>query len=188
MAREKLAGYNVIATFSDMAGARKAIGALERGGVEAANISLLGRAAEEAATDPDPAERDAGVSKDITKAAVTGTAAGGAAGGLAGFVAGALAFGIPGIGPVVGSAIWAATVGGAGVGAAIGGLVGGTAALPESEAWEQTYHESVREGRVIVGVHSDDQDEAERAAKILQEQEPLRTERVDAQGRRVEAA
>ena len=188
MARERLAEHNVVATFPDMHRARDAIMALERAGVEADNISLLGRAGDEVANEPDPAERDAGVTKDVTKAALAGTAVGGAVGGIAGFIAGALAFGIPGIGPVVGSGIWAATLGAAGVGGPIGGLVAGAAALGESEAWESTYHESVRAGRVVVAVHADDRQHLDRATEVLRGQEPATLEFLNAQGRRVEAA
>lgn len=188
MARERLADHNVVATFSDMENARKAIMALERAGIDADNISLLGRAGEEVANETDPAERDAGVTKDVTKAALTGTAVGGAVGGIAGFIAGALAFGIPGIGPVVGSGIWAATLGAAGVGGPIGGLVAGAAALGESEAWESTYHESVRSGRVVIAVHADDRQQLDQAADILRGQEPAALDFLNAQGRRVDAA
>jgi hypothetical protein len=185
MERDKFAAYNVVATFPDMERARHAISALERGGVEGVNISLLGRAAEEAATNPDARERDAGVTKDVTKAAVAGGAAGTGVGAAAGFVGGALAFGIPGIGPVIGSAVWAATLGGAGVGAAIGGLVGGTAATSQGETWEQTYQESIHSGRVLVGVHSDDQAVVDQAIPLLEKQEPVRVDRLDSSGRRI---
>ena len=188
MAREKFADYNIVATFQDMETARKAISALERGGIEGVNISLLGQARDEAESTVDEVQRDAGAVGDVTKAAAVGAATGTGAGALAGLVGGLMAFGIPGVGPFIGSAIWAATLGGAGVGAAIGGLVGGTAATNQSESWEATYQESVRSGRVLVGVHSDDRADIDPARDILQGQDALNIEVFDAQRRRIPAA
>ncbi len=188
MARERFARYNVVATFPDMEHARKALLALEQHGVEADNISLLGRAAEQVESDLNPRERDTGVAKEIAKGAGLGTAIGTGAGGVVGFIGGLLAWGIPGIGPVVGTAIWAATVGGAGVGAAIGGLVGGTAVIGQSEAWEKSFEESVRTGRVLVGVHADSREDIDKATGVLRDAHPLRVDHVDPQGRLVQAA
>jgi hypothetical protein len=185
-AQPRFAEHNVLAVFPDMEAARSALLSLEQAGVEAARISLLGPQAEKAAEETDTADRDAGMAKDVTKAAAVGTAAGGAAGGIAGFLAGALAFGVPGIGPVVGAGIWAATLGGAAAGGSIGGLVGGTAVLPQSDAWELTY-ESVRAGRVIVGVHSERREDVQRAVGVLRRHEPLRLEQFDTKGGRLQA-
>ncbi|HEY8490851.1 MAG TPA: low temperature-induced protein [Dehalococcoidia bacterium] len=187
-AQMQFAAYNVVAVFPDMAAARDAILALERAGIEAQEISLLGRRAQEAEAEAqtEVADRDAGVARDVTKAAAAGTAAGTAAGGALGFLAGALAFGIPGVGPVVGAGIWAATLGGAITGGSIGGLVGGTAALPQNEAWELTY-ESVKAGHVVVGVHSQEKADVDAAAQTLDSLAPLRLERFTAEGRRAGA-
>ena len=183
MAREQLAPYNAVATFPDMESAREVIAALEQAGIEGGDISLLGRAAQEAAADPNTQSRDAGPAKDVTTAAVTGAAVGTGAGAIAGLVGGALAFGIPGVGPVLGSAIWASVLGGAGVGSAIGGLVGGTAATQDSPDWETTYNESVRSGRVLVGVHSDSRETVDRAAEILNAKQPAKLDLFDADRR-----
>ncbi|HEY3209322.1 MAG TPA: hypothetical protein VGL18_05955, partial [Actinomycetota bacterium] len=153
--RPAFAPYNVMAVFAGMSEARTAIDALERGAIEAAEISLLGPAAEEAAEHMDTRQRDAGVAGRVGTRATVGAVAGGATGGLAGFLAGLVAFAIPGVGPVVGAGVWAATIGGAVAGGSVGGVIGGYSAVDMNEAYELTY-ESVRAGRVLVGVHSED--------------------------------
>lgn len=186
MARERFADYNTIGVFADMESARTAVLALERAGIDEHDISLLGRGAAEAKDDTNVQEQDGNVTKDVAKTAAAGTAAGGGLGALAGFVGGALAWGIPGIGPVVGSAVWAATLGGAGVGAAIGGLTAGTAVLGQTDTWADTYQESLSANRVLVGVHADTPDALEKAETLLRQQNPIKTMRVDANGRPVD--
>jgi hypothetical protein len=185
MPRERLAQYNAIATFEDMPRARRAMLALENGGIDGEDISLLGRAAAEAADNLDPRERDARSTTDIAKAGAVGVAAGAGVGAVAGFLGGALAFGIPGVGPVVDSAIWAATLGSAGTGAAIGGLVAGTAAIGQSESWADSYQESIRARHVLVGVHTETKEQLDKAVKILGEHEAQRIDMLDAEGKRM---
>jgi hypothetical protein len=182
--RPAFAPYNVMAVFAGMSEARTAIDALERGAIEAAEISLLGPAAEEAAEHMDTRQRDAGVAGRVGTRATVGAVAGGATGGLAGFLAGLVAFAIPGVGPVVGAGVWAATIGGAVAGGSVGGVIGGYSAVDMNEAYELTY-ESVRAGRVLVGVHSEDPDHVDKGEKILRKLDPLSVDRFDASGRRL---
>ena len=181
------AQYNVVAEFPDMDAAGSAVDALEKSGVDGSEISLLGRAVEEAAGQTDTIERDAAVADRIGKRAVAGAAAGTAAGGVTGFLAGLAAFAIPGIGPVVGAGVWAATAAGAVAGGAVGGVLGGVSSVDMTEAWELT-QEAVRAGHVMVGVHSGDEDHVNRGAEVLRSRDPLRMDRYDSQGRRVAAA
>jgi hypothetical protein len=178
------APHNVIAVFPGMDEARQAIDALESGGIESAETSLLGPAAEEAAEQTDTRDRDAGVAGRVGTRAAVGAAAGGATGGLAGFLAGLAAFAIPGVGPVVGAGVWAATIGGAVAGGSIGGVIGGYSAVDMNEAYELTY-ESVRAGRVLVGVHSEDESHVDKGEKILRKLDPLSVDRFDTSGRRL---
>ena len=99
------ADFNVIGVFPDMAAARKAMDALERAGIDAVHISLLGPGAEEASARADTRERDENVAVDMGKRTGVGVAAGAAAGGIAGLIAGAVAFAIPGVGPVIGAGL-----------------------------------------------------------------------------------
>jgi hypothetical protein len=179
-----LAPFNVVAVYPDMGAARKALDALERAGVEAGEISLLGKRAEEAAGDIDTRTRDDRMVKQVGKRAAAGAAAGTAAGGLVGFIAGAVAFAIPGVGPVLGAGVWASTAAGAVAGGSIGGVVGGVTSLDMTEAWELTY-ESVKGGRVLVGVHSDDRRNVDRGAQVLREHDAIRVERFDSRGKRL---
>jgi hypothetical protein len=179
-----LAEHNVVASFPDMESGAAAVDALERGGIDGASISLLGKAVEEAAAETETTERDAGVAERVGKRAAIGAAAGTAAGGLTGFLAGLAAFAIPGVGPVVGTGVWAATAAGAVAGGGVGGVVGGVSAIDMTEAWELT-QEAVRAGRVMVGVHSEDRAISEKGEEILRRRDPLRVDRYDRQGRRV---
>ncbi len=187
MARERLAAFNIVATYQDLEQAREAILAVQRAGINADDISVLGRQIEEAR---DVSERDAsasetGVMADVTKAAVKGTAAGVAAGGALGFLAGALAFGIPGIGPVLGTGIWAATIGGATLGGGVGAHLGGVAALSESEEWTLTYQDELRSGHVLVAVHAEERGAHDRAVEALRKNDPVNLEEFDEQGQRL---
>jgi hypothetical protein len=184
MQEAPFAEHNAIGVFPDMVAARKAMDALERGGIDAVHISLLGPRAEEASSRADTRERDENVAVDVGKRAGIGAAAGTAAGGIAGLIAGALAFAIPGVGPVIGAGVWAAAAGGAVAGGAVGGVIGGISAVGLNEAWELTY-QSVRAGRVLVGVHSDDRGDVDRGADILREHGALSVDRFDRGGRRL---
>src|SRR5439155_8750786 len=118
------------------------------------------------------------VVRHVGKRAGIGAAAGTAAGGIAGLIAGAVAFAIPGVGPDIGAGVWAAIAGGAVAGGAVGGVIGGVSSLDMTEAWELTY-QSVRKGQILVGVHSEDADEADHAAEILRGEDALAVERFD---------
>jgi hypothetical protein len=185
--RPTFAPHNVVAVFSGMPEARQALDALEAAGIDAAEISLLGPAAEEAGEHLDTRERDAGVTGRVGKRATVGAVAGGATGGLAGFLAGLAAFGIPGVGPVIGAGVWAATIGGAVAGGSVGGVIGGYSAVDMNEAYELTY-ESVRAGRVLVGAHSEDPAHVDKGEEVLRRLDPLSMDRFDRTGRRLHRA
>lgn len=181
---ERFGQHNVIAVFPGLSEAREAMQALQRQGIEATHISLLGPAAEEAAADADTTERDGRVIGEVTRATAGGTLAGGAAGGLAGFLTGLAAFAIPGVGPAVGTGVWLSTLGGATLGGGIGGMLGGVSAINAGEAWELSHH--VKEGRALVGVHADDPQIVERAASTLAQHRPLELGHFDEHGRKVD--
>ena len=63
---------------------------------------------------------------------------------------------------------------------------GGVSAVGLNEAWELTY-QSVRAGRVLVGVHSDDVRVVERSAGVLRGENPISVERFDRDGHRIGA-
>jgi hypothetical protein len=177
-ATDRFARHNVVATYLEPEGADKALRSLEREGVDGTKISLLGRedrlAVYQAEEESESDEFPEGVAKRVVATGAAGTAAG----GIAGFIAGAAAFGIPGIGPAVGAGIWAATASGAVAGAVAGGVIGGI-----NESWAARYEDAVKEGRVLVGVHSDDAGEIDSAEGILRKAGAERTDRFDSEGR-----
>lgn len=179
------ASHNVIACYPDMDGARAGVEALERAGVNASNISLLGPAAEEAAEEPDTAERDERLMQKGGRATLGGAGVGAGVGGALGFLAGVAAFGIPGVGPVIGGGILAATIGGAAAGGGVGFTAGAMAQLKQSEAWELTLQD-VREGNVVVGAHSDDPEDLEKAVDVLEGTGPEQLVRFDRDGNRLD--
>jgi hypothetical protein len=177
-AHRRFARHNVVATYLEVESADRAVRSLERKGVDPNRISLLGRedrlAVYQAEEESESTELPEGVAKGV---ATTG-AAGTAAGGIAGFIAGAAAFGIPGIGPAVGAGIWAATASGAVAGAVAGGVMGGIRGT-----WAARYEDAVREGRVLVGVHSEDAEEIRAAEEIMRQEGAERTDVFDSEGR-----
>ena len=100
--------------------------------------------------------------------AVTGAATGGALGGALGWLAGVGALAIPGVGPFIAAGPIMAALSGAAVGAAAGGLVGTLVGMgiPEYEA--KRYESRLREGGILVSVHSDNGDETRRAKEIFE--------------------
>ena len=108
--------------------------------------------------------------KKATKApegAATGAGTGAVLGGALGWLAGIGALAIPGVGPLIAAGPIMAALSGAAVGGATGGLIGSLVGMgiPEYEA--KRYESQLREGRVLISVHSDDGDETKRAKEIF---------------------
>src|SRR6266478_6102656 len=119
---------------------------------------------------------DTGGTRDVghvkaTKApegATTGAATGGATGGLLGLLVGIGALAIPGVGPFIAAGPIMAALSGAAVGAAAGGLTGALVGLgiPEYEA--KRYEGKIKEGNILISVHSENSDEVSRAKDIFE--------------------
>src|SRR4030081_2166542 len=99
-----------------------------------------------------------------TAGAGTGVVLGGAMGWLLGV--GALA--IPGLGPFIAAGPIMAALAGAGVGGAVGGITGALIGMgiPEYEA--KRYEGRVKEGGILLSVHSDNSEWTKRAKEILE--------------------
>ncbi len=99
--------------------------------------------------------------------AATGAGTGGVLGGILGWLTGVGALAIPGVGPFIAAGPIMATLGGAAIGAAAGGLTGALIGLgiPEYEA--KRYEGKLKEGNILVSVHSDNGDETRRAKEIF---------------------
>lgn len=162
--------HTIFGVYPDMRRAREAMAALERSGIEAAEISLEGGPAQEASGDPVTAERDLRVTGHVGKRAITGLAVGGLIGAVIGVVAAGIA-----TGGFEGLVVWAAAIGGAIAGGAVGGVMTGLATPAMTEDWELT-HEPVADG-VRIRVTSDDPGEIERAEEILRDKDPIAVER-----------
>jgi uncharacterized protein (TIGR02271 family) len=100
--------------------------------------------------------------------AVTGAGTGGLAGGALGWLAGIGALAIPGLGPFIAAGPIVGALSGAAIGATAGGLIGTLVGMgiPEYEA--KRYEDRLREGRILLSVHSDNAEETRRAKEIFQ--------------------
>jgi Protein of unknown function (DUF3341) len=101
--------------------------------------------------------------------ATTGAASGAVLGGGLGWLVGIGALAIPGLGPFVAAGPIMAALAGAGAGGAIGGLTGALIGMgiPEYEA--KRYEGRVKEGGILLSVHSDDSNWTKRAKEILEQ-------------------
>ena len=155
--------YNLVATYPDAEHARVAMTALERRGVEAERIELLGAPVASARSAP---SEDRALEKDLATTGRVGRF--GAVGALLGAVVGAvlavLVYLL--IGPDVGAGAVASAIGGALLGGALGGFWGGGAALPVNEQWEDTF-DPAAQGPTRVAVSTDDESEFESARAAL---------------------
>ena len=100
--------------------------------------------------------------------AVAGASSGAIIGGALGWLAGIGALAIPGLGPFIAAGPIMAALAGAGVGGAVGGLTGALIGMgiPEYEA--KRYEGRVKDGGILLCVHSDSSDQTKRAKEILE--------------------
>ena len=156
----------VVGLFDSMQDAQGAVQELRSQGFTADDISIVANnsSGEYGVGDGDGAS-------EAAEGAGAGATGGAVLGGLGGLLVGLGALAIPGIGPVVAAGTLATTLGttlaGAGLGAAAGGLVGALvgAGIPEEDAG--VYAEGVRRGGALVTVQAATDDDADRAADIL---------------------
>lgn len=178
MGHGRMGPYNAVAKFPDMARARQAMDALQRAGIEAAEVTIEGRAAERAAARTDTSDRDARVAEHVGSRAALGAVIGIAVGAAVGLMAGIVVLDLST------ASVVAATISAAVAGGAVGGVLGGVSSADLAEEWELT-HDPAARGPVLVVVHSDDPEEIDRAAGVLRDKEPVQIERLDAEGHRL---
>jgi hypothetical protein len=101
--------------------------------------------------------------------AIAGAGAGGVLGGALGWLAGIGALAIPGVGPFIAAGPIMAALGGAAVGGMTGGVVGSLVGMgiPEYEA--KRYQNRLREGRILIAVHSENSDQTRSAKHIFED-------------------
>ncbi len=198
--------FNVFATFSDTDAARHAIVSLERRGIDGREISLLALH-----DDPEAAARDADVTEDgdiegtgsageidlrhKSDLAATGThdsevlgehmthvVKGAGIGAIAGGLGtAAILLAIPGAGIVMGAGLLGAAAGGAFAGTGVGAFAGAVTTTPAAKGWQHAVAD-LDHGRVVVGVHSTDAKNHDKALGVLAAAEPISIRELDSHG------
>jgi len=118
---------------------------------------------------------DKGTNRDFaheknTKApegAVTGAGTGGVLGGAMGWLVGIGALAIPGVGPFIAAGPILAALSGAAIGAAAGGVAGGLIGMGIPELEAKRYEGKLKEGNMLISVHTENSDEISRAKDIF---------------------
>jgi hypothetical protein len=100
--------------------------------------------------------------------AATGATGGALLGGGLGWLVGIGALAIPGLGPFIAAGPLLAALAGAAGGAAVGGLTGALIGMgiPEYEA--KRYEGKVKDGNILMSVHTEDSAQRDRAKKIFE--------------------
>src|ERR1700724_2245608 len=137
--------------------------ALRNGGFRSTDVSVL--MPENAGTKDFAQKKDSKAPEGATTGAASGAVIGGGLGWLVGM--GALA--IPGLGPFIAAGPIMAALAGAGVGGAVGGLTGALIGMGIPEYVAKRYEGRVKDGGILLSVHSDSADETKRAKEILQQ-------------------
>src|SRR5690349_23764136 len=158
MAGKKTAVFGIYRSQSEV---ERAVSALQGAGFRNTDISVL--------LPENEGTKDFAHAKG-TKApegASTGAGSGAVVGGALGWLVGIGALAIPGVGPFIAAGPIMAALAGAGVGGAVGGLTGALVGLgiPEYEA--KRYEGRIVKGGILLSVHADDADWANRAEAIL---------------------
>jgi hypothetical protein len=106
----------------------------------------------------------------MPEGATVGASTGGVVGGTIGLLSGIGALAIPGLGPFIAAGPIMAALSGGAIGAGVGGLTGALVGLgiPEYEA--KRYEGKVKEGGILISVHSESNDETNRAKNIFKEE------------------
>ncbi len=101
--------------------------------------------------------------------ATTGATAGGLVGGAVGLLAGIGALAIPGLGPFIAAGPIMAALSGLAVGAAVGGIAGALIGMGIPELEAKRYEDKIKNGNILIAVHTEDSDESRRAKDIFKE-------------------
>lgn len=159
-----MAGKNtaVFGIYTGRASVDNAVDALKAAGFSNNDVSVL--FPENQGTRDFAHEKSTKAPEGATTGAGTGAVLGGGLGWLVGI--GALA--IPGLGPFIAAGPIMAALAGIGVGGAVGGLTGALIGMgiPEYEA--KRYEGRVKDGGILLSVHSDNSEETKRAKEILE--------------------
>ncbi len=159
-----MAGKNtaVFGIYSTPMGVEAGVDALESAGFRNTDVSVLF---------PENLGTKAFAHEKGTKApegAATGAGTGAVIGGGLGWLVGIGALAIPGLGPFIAAGPIMAALAGVGVGGAVGGIAGALIGMgiPEYEA--KRYEGRVKDGGILLSVHSDSSEWTSKAKKILE--------------------
>src|SRR3979411_3460471 len=159
-----MAGKNtaVFGIYRDQAGVTRGVDTLRAEGFRNTDISVL---FPENEGTKDFAMRKATKAPEGTAAGAT---SGAVIGGGLGWLAGIGALAIPGLGPLIAAGPIVAALAGAGAGGVVGGITGALVGMgiPEYEA--KRYEGRVKEGGILLSVHSDSSQWTKRAKKITE--------------------
>src|SRR5271156_4035236 len=160
MAGKNTAAFGIYRTQADV---EYAVDLLRAEGFRNTDISVL--FPENQGTKDFAVEKNTKAPEGTAAGATTGAVVGGGLGWLVGI--GALA--IPGVGPLVAAGPIVAALAGVGVGGAVGGLTGALIGMgiPEYEA--KRYEGRVKDGGILLSVHSNSSDDTKRAKEILEQ-------------------
>lgn len=158
-----MAGKNtaVFGIYPEYASVENGVDALKEAGFRNTDISVL--FPENVGTKDFAHEKNTKAPEGTAAGAGTGAVIGGGLGWLLGI--GALA--IPGLGPFIAAGPIMAALAGVGAGSVVGGIAGALIGMgiPEYEA--KRYEGRVKEGGILLSVHSDSSDWTDRAKEIL---------------------
>ena len=101
--------------------------------------------------------------------ATTGGTTGFVAGGILGWLAGIGTLAIPGLGPFIAAGPIMAALSAAAVGTAVGGIVGALVGMGMPEFEARRYESKIKEGNILVSVHTEDSGGVDRATQVLKE-------------------
>jgi hypothetical protein len=160
MAGKNTAVFGIYPTYSFVEGG---VDALKSAGFRSTDISVLF---------PENVGSKDFAHKKETKApegAAAGAGSGAVVGGVLGWIVGIGALAIPGVGPFIAAGPIMAALAGVGVGGAIGGITGALIGMgiPEYEA--KRYEGRLRDGGILLSVHSDSSQWTKRAKIVLEQ-------------------
>src|SRR6202049_2823370 len=158
-----MAGKNtaVFGIYTDRSSVDRAVEGFKAAGFSNNDVSAL--FPENKGTKDFAHEKSTKAPEGATSGAGTGALLGGGLGWLAGI--GALA--IPGLGPFIAAGPIVAALAGAGVGGAVGGLTGALIGMGIPEDEGKRYEGRVKDGGILLSVHSDSSEEIKRAKEVM---------------------
>lgn len=145
--------------------ANKIVGRLKNKGFSDSDISVLF---------PDKSSTRDFAHEKNTKApegATVGAGAGGVVGGTLGLLAGIGLLAIPGVGPFIAAGPIMAALSGTAVGATVGGIAGALIGMGIPELEAKRYEGKVKDGNILISVHTDDSDEVDDVKAIFESED-----------------